>query len=439
MKRFIQDFIKVMFSKAGVILFNLGNAVVVARGLGPDANGLIAVLVVYPTLFMTVGSLGISQATTYYVGKDMYGLGDVKRAIVQLWILSTVFCLAACFILVRYFSDGGENLVQVMLAIAPVPFCLFNTYSSGIFLGKKQIGLFNRIEWLPPLFVFLLNILFVYGLKLGITGALTGLAAGPFIMTLVLLLKNDFIRFFSWKVNYVIARSILSLGIVYAVALLIVNLNYRVDVVIMDKLSTKYQLGIYSKGAALTEYLWQIPMLFSALIFSRSAGSKDPMQFSRQIARLLRMAIIAIGAASVVLMVFSAKIIVLLFGDAYAESSSVLRVLAPGVLLLTVFKILNMDLAGRGKPWISVKAMLPALVVNVILNLMLVPGYGAYGAALASTVSYGLAAVLFIGLYAREVQLPVRKILEFSLADFHFMFNLTRGSKLLKNAGFRQT
>ena len=70
MKSFINDLFSIFRSRVAVIIFGLGGNIITARFLGPQANGIIAALTVYPSLFMTFGSLGIQQSTTYFVGKN---------------------------------------------------------------------------------------------------------------------------------------------------------------------------------------------------------------------------------------------------------------------------------------------------------------------------------------------------------------------------------
>lgn len=197
----------------------------------------------------------------------------------------------------------------------------------------------------------------------------------------------------------------------------------------MDQRSSEYELGIYSKGASLIEYLWQIPMLFSTLIFARSASAKDDIAFSRKVAQLLRLSSIAIVGVSLVLMVFSKWIILILFGASFLPSAQALVIMLPGVLLLTIFKVLNMDLAGKGKPWISMKAMLPAVLLNIILNWYLVPVYGANGAAFSATISYSISALLFLHFYSKEANIPLREILQYSPSDFDAIKQLINTGK----------
>jgi O-antigen/teichoic acid export membrane protein len=430
MSSFIEDVFKVGFSKLAIILFSLGSGVIAARWLGPEANGIIAALTVYPTLFLTFGSLGISQATTHFMGKGEFSEKSIKTSITHIWLLTSLLSVVICYIIVRYFSNSGSNPFWVLLVILPIPFSLFNTYNSGIYLGKNQIGAYNRINWLPTAVVFILIFLLLVIFKFGITGALIAYIGGPVLMFFLLLFKNKFISAVSLNIHWNVISALLKLGIIYAIALLAMTLNYRIDIILLDKLSNPFELGIYSKGVAITETLWQIPALLSTIVFARSATAKDDLQFSRKVAQLLRLSLIVIGIGSILLAIFARYIVLIMYGQKFVNSTQVLQFLMPGVMLLTVFKVLNMDLAGKGKPWISMKAMVPGLILNVVLNLFLIPPYGANGAAISSTVSYTFGALLFMHFYSREVRLSFREIVTYSRRDFEPLTSFYRKVRL---------
>ncbi|SMC69846.1 flippase [Moheibacter sediminis] len=415
---FIKDVLRVGVSQGLMIIFGLTASIITARYIGPEGNGIIAGLAVYPSLFMTVGSLGIRQSTTYFLGKGIFSEEQIKTAITQIWMMTTVVSLLVCFVLMYYFSNSGSNLILVILALLPIPFSLFNTYNSGIFLGKNDIKTFNKINWIPSLIALLGTALFVILLQWDVEGAMVASICGPVFMFVILLFKNKFLQFFSLQYNWVIIKQMLSLGIIYALSLFVINLNYRIDVILLDKLSNAYELGIYAKGASITQYLWQIPMLLSTVVFARSAVSKNDKGFSLKVAQLLRISFIIIGIVSIGLLLFSELIIVVMYGESFRDSSSVLRYLLPGVLILTIFKVMNMDLAGKGKPWIAMKAMIPALIINVVMNILLIPNLGAEGAAISSTVSYGVAGILFLFFYSRAVNISMKEIMVYKKADF---------------------
>src|SRR5690606_33684852 len=230
-----------------MILAGLGTSIITARYIGPEGNGIIASLLVYPSLFMSIGSLGIRQSTTYFLGKGIYEEVKIRTAITQIWFLTTILSVVVSYVLMRYYSSSGENHLWVILALLPIPFSLFNTYNSGIFLGKNDVGTFNRINWIPSLIVLLGTVCLVMAFNLGVSGAMAATIGGPLFMFFVLLFKNKFIQAFSLRIDWKIIKSMLSLGVVYAVSLLIINLNYKVDIILLDKLSTPFEMGIYSK------------------------------------------------------------------------------------------------------------------------------------------------------------------------------------------------
>lgn len=430
MKSFVSDVFSVGVSRGLIILFGLTTSIIVARVLGPENNGVIAALLVYPSIFMSFGSLGIRQSAAYFLGKNIFSESQIKTAITHIWLISSVISLAVCFLLMRYFSNSGDNSWLIILAVSPIPFTLLNNYNSGVFLGKNEISSFNKINWIPTLVILVVTTILVLWLSFGVSGYLIALIVGPLFISVILTFKNKFITAFSFNYNWSIIKSMLSLGMVYALALLIINLNYKIDVILLDNMSSNFETGIYSKGVSITEYLWQIPMLFSPLVFSRSAISNDGRAFSLKVSQLLRLSFVAIGLVELLVFLFSKFIINLMFGESYAGSVMVLNTLLPGVLMLTVFKVINMDLAGKGKPWISIKAMAPALIINIILNIIFIPKYGAVGAAIASSISYTIASILFIFFYSIEMKIPVLEIIRFKVSDFKPIVQILKKLKL---------
>lgn len=337
MKGFLKDVISVGISKFATIIFGIVTSIIIARELGPEKNGIIAALLVFPALFMSVGSLGIRQSTAYYLGKNIFSEKEVKTAITQIWLISTIISVIACFVLIRFLSKSGDNLMLVILALAPIPFSLFNTYNSGIFLGKNQIKEFNKINWIPSFLTLVVTIIFVLGIRLGMKGYFIALIAGPLFISIFLIFRNNFLDVLSLKFNWQVIKPMIKLGGVYAVALMFINLNARLDVILLDSLSTDYETGIYSKGYSVGNYLLQIPWMLNTIVFSRSAIASDDSVFSQKVTQLLRITFLAILSVAFVLFLFSDYIIVTMFGHEFLDSSVVLQYLLLGVLFLSLF------------------------------------------------------------------------------------------------------
>lgn len=409
---------RVAVSNVNIMVFGIGTSIITGRLLSPSENGVISALLVYPSIFMVFGSLGIRQSTTYFVGKEIFDLVKIRRAITQIWVITTTICMVVCYLLIKFFTKSIHDDRLIFAAISAIPFSLYNTYASGIYLGKNEIQKFNKINWIPNFITFIFTIILIYFLKLDVFGALLAILCGHIAIFLVLIFKNDFLSHFSLNIEKEVIKKMLSLGIVYALSLLVSMLNYKIDVILLEKLSTNYQLGIYTKGTSLVQYLWQIPTLFSTIIFARSAVSKNDNSFSVKVCQLLRISLVVISIVSLILIFLSKYVILLLFGEKFLDSVIVMQILLPGVVLLTVFKVMNMDLAGKGKPWISMQSMIIPLIFNVIFNIYFIPKYGSVGAALSSLITYSMASFFFLHFYSRETNIKVREILNFRKSDF---------------------
>ena len=69
-------------------------------------------------------------------------------------------------------------------------------------------------------------------------------------------------------------------------------------------------------------------------------------------------------------------------------------------------------------------AMIPAVIINIVLNIIWIPKYGANGSALSSTISYSVAAILFLFIYSSKVGIPVREIFRYNNEDFSIVRSL---------------
>ena len=84
-----------------------------------------------------------------------------------------------------------------------------------------------------------------------------------------------------------------------------------------------------------------------------------------------------------------------------------------------------------GKPQIAIYTFLPALVINFILNLFLIPRFGGIGAAWSTNISYAAGSIIFILVYSRLVKMPVREIFRYRKGDFYFFRDVKKGVKML--------
>jgi len=103
-------------------------------------------------------------------------------------------------------------------------------------------------------------------------------------------------------------------------------------------------------------------------------------------------------------------IVILLYSTEYLPTVKPLQVLLPGVVALAASRVLSHDIAGRGRPILNSYVSVAGLVVNVVLNLSLIPKYGVEGAAWATTASYTTMWGLTLGFYCSLSRNTLRSV-----------------------------
>lgn len=410
-----------MGSNVFTLFTNLGLVVLLSRLLGTENYGLYTALLVVPTLVVSFFQMGIRPTTVFMLGSAE----DDDHSIVSAMLTVLVFTSSLGFIfsLGAYLLTGTSGYTPLLIAMAliTIPMRLTTIYTGGVFLGKEEIPLSNRMNWMTGLFTLIFAVIMVYFLRLGLFGAVLSLLLGNTIVAvnaIFLLIRRFEIRI-SLSNEYIL--KMLGKGVIYALSFLTIQLNYRIDVLLLKALSTPAEIGIYSLGVSVAELLWQVPLAIGVVVMSRSANATDKAALSQSTARLLRISLILGLILSAGIVLLAPWVVPLVFGNQYMASVRVMQTIIPGILMIIMFRILSGQLAGTGRPDAALKAFAPALLLNVILNYLWIPSYGANGAVMATNISYTLASIIYIIVFSRITQMPVKEIFRFKKEDWSFV------------------
>jgi O-antigen/teichoic acid export membrane protein len=121
---------------------------------------------------------------------------------------------------------------------------------------------------------------------------------------------------------------------------------------------------------------------------------------------------IAVGAALI-----AKPFVITVYGPEFAPSVLPFLLLLPGVMILSLGKILANDLAGRGKPEYWTIGAWVSLGLTLVLDLLLIPHWGIAGAAVASSLSYTLGAAIVVGAFRKITKIGFKEITVLERAD----------------------
>lgn|GEM_PF-109530 len=420
-RSYLTDIASVFGSNVFTLAANFMVVIILVRVLGPEKYGLYTSVLVVPMLVVSFFQMGIRASTVYQIGSGRHNDHELVSAVFSILLLTSAGGMLFSGLAFSFVNTVGYTPVMMGLAIAVIPLRLTSVYTGGVFLGKEEIALANRMNWLAGLLMLIFSVILVLGFRLGLAGALISLLLSNLVVAVVAVVSM--LRQFSIRISFYnqLIGKLLQTGVIYALSFLIIQLNYRIDVLLLKSLSTASEVGIYSLGVSVAELLWQIPLAISVVVMSRSANSTDIMAMSRSTARLLRVSLVVGLAISVCIVLLSPWVVPFVFGAKYVPSIPVMQTILPGILMVIMFRILSGQLSGIGKPAVALRAFVPALVLNVLLNYLWIPAFGANGAVMATNVSYTMGSVIYLMAFSRITGMPVRSILKFEKEDWVFL------------------
>ncbi|WJW76291.1 flippase [Thiohalobacter sp. IOR34] len=367
---------------------NLVTFVLIARSLGAEAFGQFAFLMAYLNIACSAADLG----TTAVLGKGLAQVGTENSSSYLGNFLLLRLCLVLCVTLVAYagifFVDESLESALIVIVIS-IPF-VSSRFFEPIFQIYERPWNSVHASALYSLTLLLLAYILLVLLERPLVDYLYGFMLASIIYVfaafyLVLRIVKP-----ELKIRWTLIRSILALSAPVGVAGFFTIINRRADVIMLNEFHSSYHAGLYSAAyklldlgavVAVTITTPLIPVLARKLVENRAAARSACVQMMEVLALvLLPLAIIAPYLAD--------PVVLLLYGSDFMESAEIIGILA-WVFVLIVYSLVGsaINLAVGDVNHGYWNAALAA-VINVGLNVLVIPEYGFIGAAWTTLASH---------------------------------------------------
>jgi len=417
----VSQIIHTLINKGGMLVAGFVVGVITSRTLGPEGRGALALMLTVPMLCISIGEFGIRQSVAFLTGRDTFPRETITSSLMFFFYCTGT--LSVILILFIEFQMGLDRygLIPVIAVTCIAPVTLYQKYISGFLIADKRIETFNNIQLSTPLLLLATLAILAYYERLTLTTAAFSYL-GSQVGSMAYIVGHTRLSPLP-GFNHNVLKSMLKMGVLYAAGLFIQSLNYRADILILGSLRNDTSVGIYSVGVGLCEIIKMLPLAVGMVLFSRSVNIKDSdiKKLLTQTLLLTRGTLIITLAIALLLGISAKWLIPLLYGSAFTQSVPVLWILLPGVVSLSLFATLHLFVAGQGHPQIAIYAFLPALALNVVLNFFLIPQYDFLGSAVASTISYTSAVLIYLSLFMKKYDVTVSAIIP-SPKDFDIIF-----------------
>jgi O-antigen/teichoic acid export membrane protein len=164
----------------------------------------------------------------------------------------------------------------------------------------------------------------------------------------------------------------------------------KIDQVMLKEMVGPAEVGIYAVAARVSEVWYFLPLIVASSMFPSMVKTRetDPEAYRRRAGQAFAwVAWLAFGIATLVSLL-AEPVIALLYGDQYRSAAPILVVHVWACPAVFMGAVLSKWLVAEGLLIFSLTRHGLGAVVNVVLNLLLIPFFGGLGAAIATLISY---------------------------------------------------
>jgi O-antigen/teichoic acid export membrane protein len=389
------------------------------RALGADDYGVFALAASVGALVVIVSDFGITSSSGRFIAEhrgDRRAVAAVLADSFKLKLLVGTIASAALLATAGPIADayGNSDLVWPLRAVALATFgqSMMLLYR-GAFVAMARVAFTWRLVLLESVFETFASIALVLAGG-GAAGAAFGRAAGYVFGALVgvtlaaRMLGRSAVagRANASRTRREIAR--------YAGAMFLVNAAFtlfeRIDVLLIGAIISTTAVGVFEAPLRLTTFLSYAGQAVAFGVAPQVARHREHGSNVVAFERAMRYLILLQAALLAPILVWAEPIADVALGGGYEQSSEVLRALAPFMFLSALGTFITLGVNYLGEARRRVPLAIGAVLVNLVIDLILIPDIGVLGGAIGTDVAFALYVLGHFWITKEVIGLPLRPL-----------------------------
>jgi len=398
-------------------------SIYVARYLGPERYGVLSYSLSFVWLFSALLDLGNREIIVKELVNNPEKRALILSSAISLRLIGAFLLGCVVSISLQFIENDKETLIIISLITIGI---MFQSWDLIDYFFQSQIQ--SKYTVWAQIFQLFLGSL--SKLTLVFWEASLVWFAFVFLVEYIFLACLYFLIFI-WKVgrfpiksfDYKFSKQLLINSLPMLLTGLSIMIYMKIDQIMLKELVGIKSVGIYSAAVKLCEAWYPLPVLVAGSLYPAIINAKktNPDLYHSHLQKLYSFLIWLAITLAIPITLFSDLIIGYLYGNEFKKSVIILQI----YIWASVFVFISV----ANHKWLVVENLekyifittFIGMVINIVGNIVLIPIYGAYGAAVATIISYG------IGSYMSLLLLPKLRLgFWFATKSFnpflHFLF-----------------
>ncbi|MNB93610.1 colanic acid exporter [compost metagenome] len=368
------------------ILSGVFVGIYVARYLGPEQFGILSYVLAISAFILSTARLGMDSVLIRELINAPDKNKDLMGTAFWLMILAALACYIVAALGISLLDEVSSIKIYAYIVSASAFFSSFLVidyyFQSQI---KAKYSAICKTLTLLSLSTFKLGLIFA-GAEL-LWFVIASLIEHAMLAALLLfaVIKARDISFLK-HFNLDDAKSMLKSAWPMVLSAVAVLIYMRIDQVMIRNMLGLHEVGIYSAAVKIYESWIVLPYIITISLLPVIVRLKqiDEISYQHRLTQLFRLVIWMSAVAAVVVSLISEPLMVIAFGEEYRASAAVVNIVMWTAVFASIGSVsaryFNVE---KMEKKIAVRTALAA-VINVALNLTLIPNYGINGAAIAT-------------------------------------------------------
>jgi len=369
----------------------------VARYLGVQQYGLFNYALAFVSLFSPIFTLGLDDVVVRHLVRQSSDKEEILGTTFWLKLLGGIASVLLA-VSTMFFLGDDETLKIWLVAILGM---------AGIFRAADTIEIWFQSQVQSKYTVIAKNAAFLLnsGIKIALILTKAPLLAFAWVtlaeyamsaIGLLIVYQAKGSSLWLWRWSFSAAKTLLkeSLPLIFSGFAILIFM--KIDQVMLGQMIGNSEVGIYSAAVRVSEIWYFIPgaIVSSVAPAIYAAKEKSESLYYQRLGQLLSLMTCISLAIALPMSFLSNKIIMVMFGSGYAEAGPILAV--------HIWTSLFVFMGLATSPWfiaeslnhVSLGKTLFGAILNIVLNLFLIPKYAGFGAAIATIISQAAAAFI---------------------------------------------
>lgn len=393
-----------IFRQGAVFCLNIW----IMRYLGPDKFGLLSYATAFVSLFLAVANLGLFGIVTRDLVKYPESRNEILGTALLLKVVGGLSVVLLAVTAIHFLRPGDTfSLYLIVIVSSGMIFQAFEVFD---FWFLSQLQSKNSFWANLPGFV----LIFLVKIVLVVTGAPLSAFAWAAFFEIVLAAMGFLFMYHKTtgellRLNFSLAwaKMLLRDSFPLIFAGLMMMIYTRVDQVMLGQMTGDGSVGIYSAAAKIAEFWYVFPTMLLQSLYPGiiAAKNNNSSVYNNYLQRLFDSMAVSAWLFALPLCLFANSVITLLYGKAYAGAEAVLSVYVMSGIFVMVGHVREYWVTVENITRLSLYSTSLGALVNIILNLILIPRFGAVGAAYATLLALviGSYAINFLGRQTRHI------------------------------------